>query len=48
VTFPIPVERVIPLDNGDFLVEGTTFPGYEDLYEGNPKKLKLIWMKERK
>lgn len=37
VTFPIPVQKVIPLKKGDFLVEATTFPGYEDLYKGYPK-----------
>lgn len=37
VTFPIPVRNVIPLKNGDMILEGKTFPGYEDLYTGNEK-----------
>ncbi len=38
-TFPIPVSRVLPLPGGDLLVEGTTFPGFEELYTGSPKLL---------
>ncbi len=38
-TFPIPVSRVLPLPDGDLLVAGTTFPGFEELYTGNPKLL---------
>ena len=37
--FPIPVSKVMPLDGGDLLVLGTTFPGFEDLYRGDPKLL---------
>ena len=34
-TFPIPVSQVFPLKNGDLLVVGSTFPGFEDLYKGD-------------
>lgn len=34
-TFPIPVSRLIPLKNGDFIAEGKTYPGFEDLYKGD-------------
>ena len=37
--FPIPVSKVMPLENGDLMVLGTTFPGFEDLYKGDPKRL---------
>ncbi|MBQ6232851.1 MAG: S9 family peptidase [Clostridia bacterium] len=37
--FPIPVSKVMPLENGDLLVLGMTFPGFEDLYKGDPKLL---------
>ncbi|MBP3729823.1 MAG: S9 family peptidase [Lachnospiraceae bacterium] len=37
--FPIPVSQVMPLDNGDLIVAGTTFPGFEDLCEGDPKRM---------
>ncbi|MBQ6117149.1 MAG: S9 family peptidase [Oscillospiraceae bacterium] len=46
-TFPIPVSRVLPLPGGDLLVEGTTFPGFEDLYLGDPKLL-AAYEKHRK
>lgn len=38
-TFPIPVQKVFPLKNGDLLVLGTTFPGFEDLYTEDSAKL---------
>ena len=37
-TLPIPVQRLIPLKGGNFLALGTTFPGWEDLYQGDPKR----------
>ena len=30
-TFPIPVSQVFPLENGDLLAVGSSFPGFEDL-----------------
>ena len=39
-TFPIPVSQVFPLKNGDLLVVGSTFPGFEDLYKGDKKFVK--------
>ena len=39
-TFPIPVSQVFPLKNGDLLVVGSTFPGFEDLYKGDRKLVK--------
>ena len=47
LTFPVPVSRVIPLNGGDYLVLGTTFPGFEDLYKGEPA-LKKAFLKQRK
>ena len=47
ITFPIPVKAVTPLKNGDFIVEGVTFPGYEDLYKGN-EKLAAKYLEDRK
>ncbi len=35
--FPIPVSRLIMLPGGDALMVGKTFPGFEDLYKGDPK-----------
>ncbi len=46
-TFPIPVSRVLPLPGGDLLVEGRTFPGFEELYTGD-KKLLSAFAKHRK
>lgn len=34
-SFPIPTEKVFPLKNGDLLVLGTVYPGFEKLYTGN-------------
>ncbi|MBO5994328.1 MAG: hypothetical protein J6Q41_02295, partial [Firmicutes bacterium] len=47
-TFPIPVTKIIPLKNGDLLLKGQTFPGFEDLYTGDKKYLKDFtkYMKE--
>ena len=39
-TFPIPVSQVLPLPNGDMILKGSTFPGFEDLYKGDRKLLK--------
>ena len=39
-TFPIPVNQVFPLKNGDLLALGAVFPGFEDLFEGNPARAK--------
>ena len=46
-TFPIPVHRLLPLENGDFLALGVTFPGWEELYTGD-KKLLAAYEKHRK
>lgn len=42
-TFPIPVSQVFPLKNGDLLVVGSTFPGFEDLYKGDRKLVKTYF-----
>ena len=42
-TFPIPVSQVFPLKNGDLLVVGSTFPGFEDLYKGDKKFVKAYF-----
>ncbi|MBR3004228.1 MAG: hypothetical protein IKH67_04075, partial [Lachnospiraceae bacterium] len=39
---PISARKFIPLTNGDLLVVGTVFPGYEDLYKGSPKLIKAF------
>ena len=39
-TFPIPVSAVHPLPDGDLLVIGSTFPGFEELYKGDKKLVK--------
>ncbi|MBE5995967.1 MAG: S9 family peptidase, partial [Lachnospiraceae bacterium] len=41
-TFPIPVSKVLPLENGDLLLLGQTLPGFEDLYTGDRKKT-AVW-----
>lgn len=46
-TFPIPVSQVFPLKNGDLLVVGSTFPGFEDLYKGD-KKLVKAYLDDKK
>ena len=47
-TFPIPVSKLIPLENGDMILKGQTFPGFEDLYKGDKKYLRDFkkYMKE--
>ena len=45
--FPIPVSKVMPLASGDLILLGSTFPGYEDLYTGDPKLLEA-YQKQRK
>lgn len=47
-TFPIPVSQVFPLKNGDLLVVGSTFPGFEDLYKGDKKLVKAYLDDKRK
>ena len=47
LTFPIPVNNFIPLKNGDYILEGNTFPGFEDLYLGD-KKLAAKYLAEQK
>ncbi len=37
--FPIPVSEVMPLPNGDMVVSGTVFPGFEELYKGDQKAI---------
>ena len=46
-TFPIPVSKVLPLPDGDLLLAGTTFPGFEELYRGG-KKLLADYQKQLK
>ena len=36
-TFPIPVSKVIPLPDGNLILEGTVMPGFEDLYKAETK-----------
>ncbi|MBR2520816.1 MAG: S9 family peptidase [Oscillospiraceae bacterium] len=36
-SFPIPVSRLLPLPNGDFIAAGTVTPGFEKLYMGGGK-----------
>lgn len=36
-TLPIPASQLFPLRDGRFLVLGTTFPGFEELYTGSKK-----------
>lgn len=38
--FPIPISKVLPLPEGDLILVGSTFPGFEELYSGDPKLLK--------
>ena len=45
--FPIPVSKVMPLDNGDLIVLGSTLPGFEDMYKGD-KKYTAAWKKHAK
>ena len=45
--FPIPVSELLPLPNGDFVLTGQCFPGFEDLYTGNKKTL-AAFQKQRK
>ena len=47
LTFPIPVTQILPVENGDFVVAGTVFPGWEDLYEGKKKRL-AAYLKDKK
>ena len=46
-TFPIPVSKVLPLPDGDLLLAGTSFPGFEELYRGG-KKLLADYQKQLK
>ncbi len=46
-TFPLPVEKLIPLENGDYIVAASTVPGWEELYRGDAK-LTEKYLKERK
>ena len=46
-TFPIPVSKVLPLPDGDLLLAGTSFPGFEELYRGG-KKLLADYQKQQK
>ncbi len=36
-TIPIPVRSIIPMKNGDLIITGTVFPGYENMYTGDTK-----------
>ncbi len=46
-TFPLPVEKLIPLENGDYIAAASTVPGWEELYKGDAK-LTAKYLKERK
>lgn len=46
-TFPLPVEKLIPLENGDYIVAASTVPGWEELYRGDAK-LTEKYLRERK
>lgn len=46
-TLPLPVEKLIPLENGDFIAVASTVPGWEELYRGDAK-LTEKYLKERK
>ena len=37
-TFPLPVETLLPLPGGDYIVAASTVPGWEDLYKDNEKR----------
>ena len=45
--FPIPVSKILPLPDGNLIVLGKTFPGYERLYTGDAKLL-AAFRKDRK
>ncbi|MBQ4253641.1 MAG: S9 family peptidase, partial [Erysipelotrichaceae bacterium] len=45
--FPIPIGKIIPLKNGDFILSGVVYPDYEELYTGD-KKLLAEYQKNRK
>ena len=45
--FPVPVSKVIPLDNGDMILQGSTLPGFEELYKAD-KKYTAAWKKHAK
>ncbi|MCQ2446193.1 MAG: S9 family peptidase [Clostridia bacterium] len=45
--FPLPVEKLLPLPDGNFIVAATTFPGWEDLYKADPKRT-AAYLKEMK
>ena len=40
ISLPIAASKLVPLDNGDFLVLGNTVPGFEDLYKNDAKLTK--------
>ena len=44
---PIPTFRPVPLPGGDLLLLGETFPGFEDLFEGDPRRI-AAWKKQAK
>ncbi|MDO4459974.1 MAG: S9 family peptidase [Clostridia bacterium] len=48
IEFPLEVSSVVPLRNGDFILTGTTHPGFEELYKGDKKYTDsyLKYMKE--
>ena len=45
--FPIPVSTLLPLPDGDLLLLGQTFPGFEELYRGDRRTL-AAFQKERR
>ena len=38
-SFPLPVQQLIPLENGDFIVSAAVIPGWEDLYQCDKKRI---------
>ena len=45
--FPVPVSKLIPLENGDMILVGRTLPGFEELYKAD-KKYTAAWKKHAK
>nr|MCR4805537.1 S9 family peptidase [Clostridia bacterium] len=45
--FPVPVSKIIPMKGGDFIVCASVFPGWEDLYRGDPKRAEE-YLKDKK
>lgn len=46
-SFPLPVQKLIPLPNGDYIAVASTVPGWEELYKGD-SKLTAKYLEEKK